>query len=422
MSLLDIFHISELKEELNSYKNKYWELNNELTELSNELTKKNDQFNMSSEEMESYKKENVKLNEELYQRDKRIISILQEVKSIKIANRELSKQLNKYRDLEAKRSYALDNIFESNLKAYPYIASVFADYKTIDLDIMVKQLSWGDNIARKKKVASLTDIKQETKALLEQYKIAEYQLGYLKTIFPAIEDFLETDFRNTDYNMNLTDFDPVRNYISREEYNSLSSTERNQLALDRYIESTQKNSWQIGRDYELYVGYKYSLAGYTIDYFGSYMGLEDLGRDLIAKRGWETLIIQCKYWSKKKTIHEKHIAQLYGTYISYCIETNCSTKNVHPVFITSTILSDKAKEFCQYLGISYKENYALGNFPRIKCNIGRDEFGLSSYIYHLPMDQQYDKVKICKKGEFFAFTVKEAEEHGFRRAYKWHSN
>lgn len=36
------------------------------------------------------------------------------------------------------------------------------------------------------------------------------------------------------------------------------------------------------------------------------------------------------------------------------------------------------------------------------------------------MDQQYDTVKINKSDECFAFTVREAEAKGFRRAYKWH--
>ena len=41
-------------------------------------------------------------------------------------------------------------------------------------------------------------------------------------------------------------------------------------------------------------------------------------------------------------------------------------------------------------------------------------------IYHLPFDQQYDKCSIkLGSGEFYAMTVKEAEEKGFRRAMKW---
>lgn len=67
-------------------------------------------------------------------------------------------------------------------------------------------------------------------------------------------------------------------------------------------------------------------------------------------------------------------------------------------------------------------NRDFEEFPRIKCNINRDEFGSETKIYHLPMDQQYDRTKITKEGEFFAFTVEEAVKKGFRRAYKWFGN
>ena len=68
------------------------------------------------------------------------------------------------------------------------------------------------------------------------------------------------------------------------------------------------------------------------------------------------------------------------------------------------------------LSIEIIENEPIGDFPRIKCNIsGRD----SEKIYHLPFDQQYDRTVIePHKGEFFAYTVKEAEEAGFRRAFR----
>lgn len=52
----------------------------------------------------------------------------------------------------------------------------------------------------------------------------------------------------------------------------------------------------------------------------------------------------------------------------------------------------------------------------IKCNISKD----GEKIYHLPFDQQYDRVSIAnKKGACYVATVAEAEEQGFRRAYKW---
>lgn len=78
-----------------------------------------------------------------------------------------------------------------------------------------------------------------------------------------------------------------------------------------------------------------------------------------------------------------------------------------------------AKKMASYLKIEYIEDFEAGIHPCTKCNLGRDENGEITKIYHLPFDQQYDSAKINKKGEFYAMTVAEAEAAGFRRAFKW---
>lgn len=254
---------------------------------------------------------------------------------------------------------------KSNLVAFPFLAGVISDYLTFDLEILAKKLDWGHSVEREKKVKSIREIRADAKNRIEEAKIATYQLEYLKTMFPAIEDILETDYKDLSLSeTKITDSDPIRNYISKEEWFALSESQKNQLALDRYIESRKKTKWQIGRDYELYVGYKYSLKGYKVDFYGSYMGLEDLGRDLIAKKNGKTLVIQCKYWSQKKTIHEKHIAQLYGTAVCYSLQNDIPFETVTPVLITNITLSDTAKEFSEYLSIKIVENFEFGEFPR----------------------------------------------------------
>lgn len=55
--------------------------------------------------------------------------------------------------------------------------------------------------------------------------------------------------------------------------------ERNQLALDRYLRS-RKNPWQLGRDYERYVGYLREQDGWNVNYQRIFRGFEDLGRVL----------------------------------------------------------------------------------------------------------------------------------------------
>ena len=164
----------------------------------------------------------------------------------------------------------------------------------------------------------------------------------------------------------------------------------------------------------MFIGHEYEKKGYKVTYTGITDRLEDKGRDLIAQKDNEILIIQCKNWSKYKEIHENHICQLFGTTVQYNIENNLLFKAT-PVFITSATLSETALKFAEYLGVQIIQNKKLEEFPRIKCNINNKE-----KIYHLPFDQQYDKIIVGdQKGEFFAWTVQEAVDKGFRRAKKY---
>jgi hypothetical protein len=207
--------------------------------------------------------------------------------------------------------------------------------------------------------------------------------------------------------------DPVSDWLTAEEFRALSTAERNQRALDRYLKS-RKSPWQLGRDYERYVGYLREQAGCAVTYHGIFKGLEDLGRDVLAEKGGALEVIQCKRWAKHKTIHEKHIFQLYGTMILAKLEQ--PKKEISGTFTTTTALSDKAREVADYLGIKVEEGLPLDDYPRIKCNIGHED----KKIYHLPFDQQYDTTVIePDRGELYVATVAEAEERGFRRAWRW---
>ena len=52
----------------------------------------------------------------------------------------------------------------------------------------------------------------------------------------------------------------------------------------------------------------------------------------------------------------------------------------------------------------------------IKCSLAKSD---EDKIYYFPFDEGYDHLRIRPlKGEFFARTVREAAEKGFRRARK----
>jgi len=312
-----------------------------------------------------------------------------------------------------------------NNEPLEYISSLMADHLTLQYDISAKYLASKKRPA-KEEARRIGWLKKRTKEIVKKSKLLEYRLEYLFQLFPDLELYVDdlqsiAELGKLDHLGELEErTDRTRYYLSGDEYDALPEDDRNQLALDRYIAS-RKSKWQIGRDYELSVGYEYSKNGWNVEYFGIDRQLEDMGRDLIATKNNEIHIIQCKYWSQKKLIHEKHIAQLYGTTVQFILSSPQKC-NVTPVLVTSISLSDTANSFAEYLNVKVIDNKQMSDFPRIKCNINRDECGTKTRIYHLPMDQQYDRTKICNEGEFFAFTVQEAVDAGFRRACRWFGN
>ena len=239
-------------------------------------------------------------------------------------------------------------------------------------------------------------------------------LDYYMDILGEDEDGLQEAFDPKEYTDPLSPDDQARKFLSEGEYSSLSETDRNQLALDRYWQR-KKSKRLIGKLYEQYIGYLYEQHGYEVEYFGIKKGVEDLGRDLICKGADGYFVVQCKNWSQSKIIHEKHIFQLFGTVFQF--RKNHPFDIVHGVFVTATKLSELARDFAQEFDIELHENVSLKPFPIIKCHVSKD----GKRIYHLPFDQQYDTTIIePKDGDCYCMTVAEAEQKGFRRAFRWH--
>ena len=315
-----------------------------------------------------------------------------------------------------KASYNLKRYIKENFKnGTKYLAELYSDINTVDFNLLSNYLEFKKHPAIKR-AQDVKQLKEKYKELLIKERLMRYEYEMLFNLFPELENYLEyySEEKNNTIEEIKDNYDYVQNWISKEEYRSLSENVRNQLALERYIDSRKKSKWAIGRDYEMFIGYEYEKQGYKVSYCGIAEKLNDKGRDLIAQKNNEVLIIQCKNWSKYKEIHENHICQLYGTTIQFNLENNSLFK-AKPVFVTSSLLSKTAKKFAQYLGIQVIENKKFEEFPRIKCNINGNE-----KIYHLPFDQQYDRTIIGdRKGEFYAWNVDEAIKKGFRRAKKY---
>jgi len=263
----------------------------------------------------------------------------------------------------------------------------------------------------------VAELAKEKREWMAKAKALEYQLALYESVDPSLAGVAEYTPEELSEAINAGAEDATMRYLSKEEYDSLSESAKWQLALDRW-RNRRRSNWQVGRDFERYIGYLYEMDGYRVEYYGALEGKMDLGRDLIATKKKEIVIIQCKRWANRKTIHEKHVFQLFGSIVGYEIEHPGSSPK--GLLVTTCPLSDVAITYADRLNIEYKQDYPtddLDSYPLIKCNIGRT----GEKIFHLPFDQQYDRVNITpKNGEFYAHTVQEAIDAGFRRAYRWY--
>ena len=314
----------------------------------------------------------------------------------------------------------LDSILHADHSDTPYFAKQYADcLYLIDLKIASEL----EHKARPAFTAAekVREMSGQKRVLQEQCKLQEYQLNLYEAAFPWLSEFKEISPEDLASVVNIAftpenEYSTLKKWLSPQEYQTLSEADRLQLALDRYS-NRQKSNWQAGIEYERYVGYCYEQKGYKVRYFGATEGLEDMGRDLIVSKEKKLFVIQCKRWATEKTIHEKHIFQLYGTTILQVMEhPECQ---VSGLFITTTSLSSLAKSCANYLRIAVVENFPLKEYPLIKCNISKE----GEKIYHLPFDQQYDRVIINPSdGDCYVSTVQEAEAKDFRHAWRWHSS
>jgi len=321
---------------------------------------------------------------------------------------------------------AVGNLVKEKTEGFPWLAQAYADYLHLQDLKKASYLEHKSHPARKA-AEQVREVASQRRVAETLYRVLKYKLEYYENLFPWLIDFTGEDIDDLirqimdrkekgREELQETD-DPVKKWLTQSEYSKLPAVERNQRALDRYWRKP-KMKWEIGRDYERYVGYLYESKGYAVYYQGIVEGLADLGRDLICIKDNSVEVVQCKCWSQEKQIHEKHIFQLLGTIIAYRIDH--PTMRVTPWFITSTTLSERARQFARELGIRWTENHPLGRYPCIKCNVSQRD---GTKIYHLPFDQQYDRTIIEEeKNECYVETVKEAEDLGFRRAFRWRGN
>jgi len=324
----------------------------------------------------------------------------------------------------------IENMAKEKALGFPWLAKAYSEYFEL-VDLRKADALETKKHPAKRSADTVRKIASEKASLRRENKILHDLHHYYETLFPWLIDFKGEDLDEVIRQVNApkaaekcadeSEHDPVVEWLSAAEYNSpkLSRAEKYQRALDRYW-TRRKPPWEIGRDYERYIGYIHEHDGFKVEYHGIAYGYEDLGRDLICIKGDDVRVIQCKYWSVEKVIHEKHICQLIGTSIAYHRKNQFNGQPAISSWLyTSTNLSQIAMEFAKMLGVQVVKSFPLGRYPMIKCNVSLRD---GTKIYHLPFDQQYDRTLIEFKDECYVETVAEAEALGFRRAFRWRGN
>ena len=111
-----------------------------------------------------------------------------------------------------------------------------------------------------------------------------------------------------------------------------------------------------GDKYELQILRHYKKQGYKVYPQGFIKGKADGGIDLVAYKGSEALLIQCKNWEYKQ-VKQEHLRIFMGDCAAY-LEKNqkiFAKKNVRRVFITSCVNLDYGvKKFLEENDVEYK--------------------------------------------------------------------
>jgi len=333
---------------------------------------------------------------------------------------------------------ALTQLAQEKSQGFPWLARAYDDY------CRLHDLKTADYLENKphpalKAAEDRRQISKERREAEKAARIANYLLEYCRYLAPWLDEYIGLEVEELDeiikeihssWEKKEREFDEeVKRHFGPKYYEGLTLTERLQKKLDWYWQKPGKSNWQIGRDYERYIGYLYEMRGWNVYYHGK-KGYEDLGRDLICRKDETVEIVQCKYWAREKIIHEKHIYYLFGTTVEYYLEnfegeedfqlalfpSLIQKRKVIPKLITTIEVSPKAEQVAKVLGVAI-EKIPFQHYPSVKCNVSRRT---GEKIFHLPFDQQYDTALIEEERlECYAQTVAEAETRGFRHAYRW---
>jgi hypothetical protein len=203
-----------------------------------------------------------------------------ELVGIREAAAEERREVARQQSALARDREALEALLESRVRGVEFIADAWADYERARAQRLGVALQYKSHPA--KSAAKEVRAKgKEMAALRRELKRAQWVLRLYEWHFPWLTELRDFEEERS-FVAGAVDVaqgedgesaDPAQHWLSEEEYRALSAVERNQRALDRYLRS-RKTPWQLGRDYERYIGCLREAAGARVRYQGIFAGLE----------------------------------------------------------------------------------------------------------------------------------------------------
>lgn len=177
----------------------------------------------------------------------------------------------------------------------------------------------------------------------------------------------------------------------------------------------EKTLWELGIEYERYIGYLWESQGYKVIYNGAVKGSADGGIDLIFISEFTTYVVQCKRWKKGSYINTEEIKKFHQNVKKFKKSNRelIGDNNLLAIFYSTTNFTADAKKFAKRYKIDcqVKEFNIVYEYPPVKCGKTYD----GRKFYCLPFDEEFDKIQLhCDRGDCYKFTIDEAEKAGYQ--------
>jgi hypothetical protein len=181
-------------------------------------------------------------------------------KEIQFLREQLSRDEEALRKQLARDREAIVAIAKEKAIGFPWLAKAYDEYFELS-DLQAEEFLRNKKHPAVKEAQRFRDASAAKRQALTHNRILKFQLAYYEELFPWLADYRDIEIDDASIRVQPTDEsddgeerDPAEYWLSVSEYKSLPTTEKYQMALDRYW-NTKKSPLEVGRLYERYVGY-----------------------------------------------------------------------------------------------------------------------------------------------------------------------